>query len=81
VQRQRLDEAREAGAIFRAVGKRVGSGKILDIGFGEAGRRVVDTYRAFEAKLRGSVGEPGGCDMISLDIPRPGKLAWLGRDF
>ena len=81
VQRQRCDEARETRPIFRPVGKRIGPGKILDISFGEAGRRVLETNGAFEAKLRGPVCETSGCDMISEDIPRPGKLAWLGRDF
>jgi hypothetical protein len=66
---------------IRPVGKRIGPGKILDVGFGEAGWRVVETYGAFEAKLRGPICETGGCDMISEDILRPGKLAWLRRDF
>ena len=73
----RRDEARETGPIFRRVGKRIGPGKILDIGCAEAGRRVVETNGAFEAKLRGPVRETGGRDMIAEDILRPGKLARL----
>jgi hypothetical protein len=50
-------------------------GKILDIGFVEIGRRVVEMNGAFEAKLRGPVRETGGRDMIAEGILRPGKLA------
>ena len=81
VRRQRRDEARETGPIFRRVGKRMGPGKILDIGCAEVGRRVVETHGAFEAKLRGAIRETGGRDMIAEDILRPGQLARLGRDF
>ena len=70
MQRQRRDETREAGPIFRPVGKRIGPRKILDIGRAEAGRRVVDTNGAFEAKLRRPLPETGGCDMIAEDILR-----------
>ena len=59
----------------------MGAGKILDIGCAEAGRRMVDMNGAFEAKLQGPVRETGGRDMIAEDIPRPGQLARLGRDF
>ncbi len=71
----------DGGVVFRGVGKRMGSGKILDIGCAEASRGVVDTNGAFEAKLRGPVRETGGRDMIAEDILRPGQLARLGRDF
>jgi hypothetical protein len=40
-------------------------GKILDIGFMEIGRRVVEMNGAFEAKLRGPVRETGARDMIA----------------
>ena len=78
---QRRDEARETGPFFRPVGKRIGPGKILDIGFAEAGRSVVETNSAFEAKLRGPMCETGGRDMIAEDILCPGKVTRLGRDF
>jgi hypothetical protein len=78
---QRPDEARETGPFFRPVGKRIGPGKILDIGFAEAGRSVVETNSAFEAKLRGPLCETGGRDMIAEDILCPGKVTRLGRDF
>ena len=51
---QRRDEGRKVRPIFRGVGKRMGSGKILDIGCAEASRHVVDANGAFEAQLRSS---------------------------
>jgi hypothetical protein len=65
VRGQRGDERRQVGPIFRAVRKRIGLGKILDIGFMEIGRRVVEMNGAFEAKLRGPVRETGARDMIA----------------
>ena len=57
--------ALEIGPVVRGVGKRIGAGKILDIGGAEAGRRVVETDSADKAKLGGAVGETGGRDMIA----------------
>ena len=56
---QRRDEAREAGPVFRRVGKRIGAGKILDIGCAKAGRRVVEADGALEAELGGPRREIG----------------------
>jgi predicted N-formylglutamate amidohydrolase len=78
---QRRDEAREAGPVFRRVGKWMDPGKIRDIGCAEASRRVVDQNGACDPQLRGPVRELGGRDMIAEYIPGPGELAWLGRDF
>ena len=81
VRGSRRDEAGETWPVFRWVGKRMGTGKVLDIGGSEADRRVVEMNGAFEAKLAGSLRETGGRDMIAVDIPRPAQLARLGRDF
>ena len=78
---QRRDEGRKVRPIFHGVGKRMGSGKILDIGCAEVSRRVVDANGALEAKLRSPFGETDDGDMIAEGIPRPGKLARLRRDF
>jgi len=78
---QRRDEAHEAGPFIRPVSERIGSRELLDIGLAEPGRRVVETNSAFEAKLRSSVFETGGRDMIAEDIPRPGEPARLRPDF
>src|SRR4029077_5431545 len=78
--RQRRDEASEVRPIFGGVGKRIGSGKIIDIGCVEAPRRVIEVHAAVEAKLRGTARETGGRDMIAEDILRPGKLARLWRN-
>ena len=78
---QRRDEGRKVRPIFHGVGKRMGSGKILDIGCAEASRRVVDANGAFEAKLRSPFCETDDRDMIAESIPRPGKLARRRRDF
>jgi hypothetical protein len=78
---QRRNEGRKVRPIFRGVGKRMGSGKILDTGSAEASWRVVDANGAFEAKLRGPFCETDDRDMIAKSIPRPGKLTRLRRDF
>jgi hypothetical protein len=67
-----------AGTIFGGVAKRIGSGILHDIGCAEAGRRLVDTKGAFEAKLRRPIGETSGRNMIAEGILRPGKLARPG---
>jgi hypothetical protein len=81
VRGQRRDETRKVGPVFRGVVKRIGSGKIVDIGCVEAGRRVVDANGALEAKLRGSVRETGDCNVIAEEILRPGQLARFWSDF
>jgi hypothetical protein len=81
VRGQRRDDARKAGPDFRRVGKRMGAGKILDIGCSEAGRRVVEMNGAFEAELAGPLRETGGRDMIAVVIPRQGQLTRLGGDY
>jgi len=78
---QRRNEAHEAGPFICLVSKRIDPGKLLDVGVAEVGRRVVETNSAFEAKLRSSVFETGGRDVIAEDIPRPGEFARLGPDF
>ena len=59
----------------------MGAGKVLDIGCSETDWSVFKMNGAFEAKLAGPVRETGGRDVIAVDIPRPGQLARLGRDF
>jgi hypothetical protein len=54
------------------------SGKILDIRYAEPGRRVVDTYGAFEAKLSGPLRKARGRNMIAKDILRPGNSVRSG---
>src|ERR1700733_3100233 len=78
---QRREKAHEAGPFICPVSKRIGSRKLLNVGLAEAGRRVVETNSAFEAKLRRSIFETGGRDMIAEDIPRPGEFARPRRDF
>ena len=78
---KRRAEAHGANPFICPVSKRIGSRKLLDVGLAEAGRRVVETNSAFEAKLRSSVFETGGRDMIAEDIPRPGEFARSRRDF
>ena len=56
------------GTVFRGVGKRMRSGKILDIDYVEPGRRVIDAYDAFEAKLRGPLRKARSRHVIAEDI-------------
>src|SRR5580704_1256907 len=79
--RGRRRDEHGANPFICPVSKRIGSRKLLDVGLAEAGRRVVETNSAFEAKLRSSVFETGGRDMIAEDIPRPREFARLRPDF
>ena len=76
----RQNETFETGPIFRRIGKRIGAGKILDIGCVKAGRSMVETNVADKAKLGGAVGELGSRDMIAETVLRPGNLPRSGRD-
>src|SRR5580700_3181201 len=81
MRRQRLNEKIETGPIFRRVGKRVGAGKILYIGYAKAGRRMVETNSADKAKLAGPAAKMSGRHVIAEAVPRPSQLLRAGGDF
>src|SRR5215212_4833317 len=71
---------RKVRHVLGGVGEWTGPGIVCDVSFVEARRRMVETNRAFEAKLRSPLGETGRRDVIAEAIPRPGQIARLRRD-
>ena len=79
--RQRPEIAREAGRTAPAINKRIGTGKIRNIGCAEVARRMVEMDIADEAKLGRPIVEFCHGHMIAETVSRPGDLPRARRDF
>ena len=67
----RREKGREAGFSVLGIIERIGAGIIFDIAGAEIGRREIEMDGAFEAKLRGTVREMGGRDVVAEAVLRP----------